>query len=80
MRLLFRFYDIQGGAILIDGQDISQVHNQANIINLVHVIFEILVCALLERKSNTLILFTCPGNTGLPPETDRGGPAGHCAV
>lgn len=25
VRLLFRFYDIQGGAILIDGQDISQV-------------------------------------------------------
>lgn len=28
-RLLFRFYDVQGGAILIDGQDIRQVQQQS---------------------------------------------------
>ena len=26
MRLLYRFYDISGGQILIDGQDISQMN------------------------------------------------------
>ncbi len=28
-RLLFRFYDIQGGAILIDGQNIAEVHQES---------------------------------------------------
>ncbi|XDV30771.1 hypothetical protein PO909_033615 [Leuciscus waleckii] len=30
IRLLFRFYDVQGGCILIDGQDISKVRKQDN--------------------------------------------------
>ena len=31
IRLLFRFYDIQGGAIRFDGQDISQVKNNVDL-------------------------------------------------
>ena len=57
IRLLFRFYDVQSGNILIDGQDISKVNNEIDYWNSVFWISIFLIINVFDYQCFCISMF-----------------------